>query len=310
MKTHSCKTRHGARGFTLIELMVAMGITAVIVTVLVSITSVATDTWTRSRSEIRASRQAKVMLDTMARDLESFVSRKGDNIEWLIAKMEASDFPKVATDQESTGAAAKLIFMTAATDRYAGQIGDSLYDKGGDISCVGYTLKYKDPITGDEGDDNSTFVLYRNLVNPDETFQNLLGKEALDTAFSQYDTDSELPENFICENVHQFTLTFQIEVPRTQRNKTVNETVRVAMSSDQTSGEFSVMGTGLETTLNARGITADELAAGRLSGVEISISVLTDGGLAKINAAERGLSEDEYAQNVYHYSRIVEVPGM
>ena len=46
-----------AKGFTLIELMVAMAITTVIVTVLVSITGVALDTWQRGRAEIRASRQ-------------------------------------------------------------------------------------------------------------------------------------------------------------------------------------------------------------------------------------------------------------
>ena len=44
------------RGFTLMELMVAMAITTIIVTVLVSITSIALDTWNRSRTELRASR--------------------------------------------------------------------------------------------------------------------------------------------------------------------------------------------------------------------------------------------------------------
>lgn len=72
-----------AKGFTLIELMVAMAITTVIVTVLVSITGIAIDTWQRGRAEIRASRQAKSMLDTMAKDFESLVSRRGNNFEWL-----------------------------------------------------------------------------------------------------------------------------------------------------------------------------------------------------------------------------------
>ncbi|MDP4645929.1 MAG: type II secretion system GspH family protein, partial [Akkermansiaceae bacterium] len=76
MKTPSPKAR---RGFTLIELLVAMAITTLIVTVLVSITSLALDTWNRSRSEIRASRQAKAMVDSMASDFESMVSRRGNN---------------------------------------------------------------------------------------------------------------------------------------------------------------------------------------------------------------------------------------
>ena len=73
------------RGFTLMELMVAMAITTIIVTVLVSITSIAIDTWNRSRSELRAARQAKAMVDTMARDFESLVTRRGNENEWLSA---------------------------------------------------------------------------------------------------------------------------------------------------------------------------------------------------------------------------------
>jgi len=41
-------TKHG---FTLMELIVAMAITTIIVSVLVSVTSIAMDTWNRSRSE-------------------------------------------------------------------------------------------------------------------------------------------------------------------------------------------------------------------------------------------------------------------
>ena len=81
-----------SRGFTLIELMVAMAITTIIVTVLVSITGVALDTWQRGRAEIRASRQAKAMLDTMAKDFESLVSRRGNGFEWLDSKVD-TDLP-------------------------------------------------------------------------------------------------------------------------------------------------------------------------------------------------------------------------
>jgi uncharacterized protein (TIGR02599 family) len=78
------------RGFTLMELMVAMAITTIIVTVLVSITSIALDTWNRSRSELRASRQAKGMIDSMARDFEALVTRRGNTNEWLSATRRSS----------------------------------------------------------------------------------------------------------------------------------------------------------------------------------------------------------------------------
>ncbi|MEI8038730.1 MAG: type II secretion system protein, partial [Verrucomicrobiota bacterium] len=65
--THQ-RSQTNPRGFTLIELLVAMVITTIIVSVLVSITSLAMDTWNRSRSELRAARQAKTMVDSMAND--------------------------------------------------------------------------------------------------------------------------------------------------------------------------------------------------------------------------------------------------
>ena len=50
------------RGFTLAELMVAMGITVLLLTLLVSVTGVALDGWRLSRNKVRASRQAKAAL--------------------------------------------------------------------------------------------------------------------------------------------------------------------------------------------------------------------------------------------------------
>lgn len=311
MKTPTFQRRRS--GFTLLELMVAMGITAIIVTVLVSITGVATDTWTRSRSEVRASRQAKVMLDTMAKDLESFVSRRGQNAEWLVAKIDDANLPKVAREGSSPEVA-WLTFFTAATDRYFGQVGTD-DDKGGDVSCVSYRLEYQDPIEGAGGNDRTkTFVLYRLLVNPDETFEQLLGKEDLETEFNSYKNDVTEEENFVCENVTQFTVTFLVEVTRTGSGASggsVVETARVTLGGNSQGNEFRLNGsTGIDTDLSADGFSLDEIKGGRLKGVELSMSVISDAGLARITAGNGGLSEKDYARHVYHYARTVELPGM
>jgi hypothetical protein len=38
--------------------------------------------------------------------------------------------------------------------------------------------------------------------------------------------------------------------------------------------------------------------------------VVSDAGIARIEATQDGLNEKDYARQVYHYSRIVEVPGL
>ncbi len=176
MKNPSIKA---GKGFTLIELLVAMAITTIIITILVSITGLSLDTWNRSRSEISASRQGKAMIDSMTRDFESMVVRKGNKFEWLYAAYSpTAKGPKDDTNNKSPNAA-DLVFFSAATDRYNGNIGDTEADpdtgdagedKGGDVSTIAYQLKYKDPIDGGDTEDRfKTFVLYRKIINPDNT---------------------------------------------------------------------------------------------------------------------------------------------
>ncbi len=310
MKTHSRSSRRG--GFTLIELMVAMTITTIIVTVLVSITGIAIDAWQRGRSEIRASRQAKAMLDTMAKDFESFVSRRGNNFEWMYAKV-LSDLPGPSANQSSN--AAELTFFTAATDRYLGEIGGA-DDKGGDVSCVSYRLEYQDPVKGDEEENTSTFVFYRLLVNPDEAFEKLLGSDNLQNAFSSFESKVKEVENFVCENVYQFTLTFEVEVTQRSSSGTTIVPVRVTLGDSAAGTEIRVRGNGLETDANVGSlrpsVTSDELKAGRLTGVEVGITVLSDSALIRL--ATPGLKQEVrekiLAQESFHYARSVELPGM
>ena len=313
MKTPKFSKRSG--GFTLIELMVAMAITTVIVTVLVSITGIALDSWQRGRSEIRASRQAKSMLDTMAKDFESLVSRRGNNFEWMYARV-TDDLPGPSANQSSN--AADLIFFTAATDRYLGEIGTST-DLGGDVSCVAYKLMYQDPVTGEEDaqDDASTFVFYRYLIDPKETFDDLLGQEDLKEAFSSKDDKIQEPENFVCENIYQFTLTFQVEVTQQQSGGTTTTVpVRVTLGETGAGKEMRLFGNGIVTdaaggTLKPS-VSEDELKAGRLSAVEIGVTVLSDSAVIRLNNS--GLPDDArekiLAQESFQYSRTVELPGM
>jgi prepilin-type N-terminal cleavage/methylation domain-containing protein len=303
MKTRS---NHSQRGFTLIELLVAMAITTIIVTVLVSVTAMALETWNRSRAEIRAARQAKSMIDSMARDFESFVSRKGNTFEWLYAK---STPPSEGPNGSLSPNAIDLVFFSAATDRYNGKIGTAT-DLGGDVSTVGYKLTYKDPIAAEDKDEYKTFVLYRKLVDPKETFEKILGQAIIKTPFDAASgTAIDKEENFICENVYQFTLTFHVGTTTTTGLKSV--TVPVGKGANSTE-EFRITGSGIQTTFVPSGVTNDQLKAGRLSAAEISITVLSDFGMQQMRRRSdlTGAKLAEFiAKHSYQYSKVVQLPG-
>lgn len=323
MKNPSAKP---VKGFTLIELLVAMAITTIIITILVSITGLSLDTWNRSRSEIRAARQGKAMIDSMSRDFESMVVRKGNNFEWLYAAFSpTASGPKDSNNKSPN--AADLVFFSAATDRYNGNIGVASRDKGGDVSTIAYRLAYKNPIDSGATPNPKfeTFVLYRKIINPDVTFTDTLGtpftvagKDLLTKAegaapdISVSGPGIDDSNNFICENVYQFTLTFHVEVTRANGTHT---TVPVPLGDGSNATKlFKIAGSGLHMDAGmtgGAGITNVMLKAGRLTSVEVSLTVITDFGLAQMrNRTFSGTDKDDFiAKNSYQFSKLIPVPG-
>ncbi len=299
------------------ELMVAMAITTIIVTVLVSITSIALDTWNRSRSELRASRQAKGMLDVMARDFEALVTRRGNANEWLSAITDISGTAQNGNNLPSSNAA-KLIFFTAATDRYDGKIGTPA-DLGGDVSSVAYQLDYRDPIGASGGAGFETYVLSRLLVNPNDTFRDLLGKPDLTAAFSTKAASLSDPRNFVCENIYQVTITFHVQVSQTSSATPpvvtlVNVPVKLGVAENsQTTKSFKINGTGIDTPFAGGGlVSATELKGGRITAVEISATVVSDFGVDQLKRRKfTGTQQAEFlAKNSYQYTKLVQLPSM
>ena len=304
------------RGFTLMELMVAMAITTIIVTVLVSITSIALDTWNRSRSELRAARMGKMMIDFMARDLEALVVRRGNSNEWLSAVVDPN-LSKMGTASLKSTNAARLIFFTAATDRYNGNVGTTL-DKGGDVSCAAYLLEYM-------AAQEKTFILSRLLVDPDETFSGgkkttpLLGvateSKPLDgvfTAAGYQPKDITDAKNRACENVYQFSVAFHVQVTDTSVTPAVTKTVRVAMGPDGAE-TFRILGSGIITDYS--GPDKDFVPSGRVVAAEIFATVLSDFGLQQIQPGRRTFLDDKakadfLAKNSYSFSKLIQLPGM
>ena len=232
------------------------------------------------------------------------VIRSGNKFEWMYAAVETT-MPGTAQDRSTN--AAQFIFFSAATDRYKGGAGTAT-DLGGDVCAVSYKLAYQDPLMGTStSPSDSTFVFYRQLMDPRPTFDTMLGKLDLRTAFAgtpgnnRFETQANAGTNvvndsrysFVCENVYQYSITFRVDVTTTVGTTTTVKPVRVS-------------GGGMAAT-NA------ELRTGRVTGVEVSITVLSDAGLAQLKTrtfADANAKAKFLARNTFEFSKSVDVPGL
>ncbi|MFT6242318.1 MAG: type II secretory pathway pseudopilin PulG [Paracoccaceae bacterium] len=304
------------RGFTLAELLVAMTITIVLVSLTLVITGSAIDAWKGARTEIRAAGQAKIMLNALGRDLESVVIRQGNNdSQWLIASSKVTD---VGPESESSPNAGRLTFFTAASDRYDGNAGSREKiggdaanrdaDKGGDVSAVSYQLDFADPVWGDQSENFSTFVLYRKLLNPDLTYAGVTSSKDLEKSFDERGGQNDL-DDLMCENVYEFTITFIVAYRDTNGD---DKTTSIPVMSTTNGGlnvvkSFAINGTGLAPNENSK----SEFAGGRVTAVELAITVLSDDGVAILKKSPFKSTQDKaifLEEKGYRYTRSVSIP--
>ncbi|MCS6245630.1 MAG: prepilin-type N-terminal cleavage/methylation domain-containing protein [Opitutus sp.] len=77
----------GRKGFTLVELMVAIGVTALLVSLMLTITLNVMGGWNKSSGSLTSGNQARLVLDMIARDLQGAVIKKDGNA-WLAASIQ------------------------------------------------------------------------------------------------------------------------------------------------------------------------------------------------------------------------------
>lgn len=73
--------------FTLVELMVAIGVTALLVSLMLTITVNVMGGWSKSSGSLTAGGQARLVLDMISRDLQSAVIKKDSNV-WFAATIQ------------------------------------------------------------------------------------------------------------------------------------------------------------------------------------------------------------------------------
>ncbi|MEO1857484.1 MAG: prepilin-type N-terminal cleavage/methylation domain-containing protein [Rubritalea sp.] len=315
MKTH----RSLRKGFTLIELLTAVAITTVIIAVLIGTTRMSMDAWKDSSDKARASRLAKESIEVMARDLEGIVIRSGNDYEWLSIRMDDNE-ANGPTNAEIKNPL-EFFFFSAPTDRYDGNIGTA-DDEGGDISAVIYKLAYVDQLDP-VGKTFPVFSLYRQLINPDETFSKYLGKNNIVTGLLDSE-DVTGSSNFIAENIYNFTVTLIFEFNNVTTGKMEQKRVPV-MTSGTDFQEIRITGRMVgkdnpsTTSVPASQSPADiedssgnnVAASARLAGAELGILVLSDSAMRALNKkpfTDQAAFGNFVKENSHYFSKSVILP--
>lgn len=203
MQSSVQQPRH-KRAFTLIEIMVATVIMVIMVGLVIQITSEVLKVWNRSTGKLSANAEARMALDLLTSDLETAVFRN-NGLQWLRAEK---------------GTEASLGTNTVALRLFAPAM-DRDPNAPGDICAIAYQLENRDPVDGATAPgtpDDRLWILYRLLVGPEETFNDLMGEgvqnslpDKAATAWSAASIVGASGENYLARNVVEFDIDFYVE---------------------------------------------------------------------------------------------------
>ena len=274
------------RGFTLLELLVAVTITAIIMVDLLSMTGVVADAWKNGNNKIFTNNEARAGFNRLAEDLDSAVIR--DNIkgaEWFVFAQGNEGFGGMQQPLRQPW----LMFYTTPTDRDLAQPGN--------VITVSYKLVAQDPIAGGSSGQFNLYGLYRAFPsggNPaKETFENALGQPDLKSFWSARSEATD-KDNFYISNIFDFSFTFWASHYGTD-GKSALQTVALPADTDiRLSSENLVVGN-------------QTYPGGKLAAVDISMTILTQQGgqMARegdipANDIDKFLSNQDYARTFSH----------
>lgn len=314
-------------GFTLVELITAMAITAILVLIIMQLTGQSVTLWKTMQQDTSSAVSSRMAMQTMSRDFESFQIRTGTNdYQWLYAEVDSGmrGLPKGLSVPKS----ARLIFFTCAPDRnpavgaesssrasYRDILANNV-DTQGDVSAVSYRLMFRDQVLNlpNRNGDNTMFPLfslYRQVVSPRDTYDYLLGKSDLRSAYSRFEGSDE--KNFLCENIVEMSIIFNLEyADETTSSNDDHVTYKAVtvpiLASSARDGQQRFR-------LHSKNAQVDgkELDNARIVSAELSITVLTEDGVALVEQVRMGQRrapklEEFFSRYTRSFSRTVALP--
>ena len=316
------------RGFTLVELITAMAITSILVFVIMSLTNQGIGLWKMIREDTSSSASARLALQTIAQDLESFQVRPAaKNYQWMYAEIDKS--MSGVPHGLSIPRSARCIFFSCPADRNPAVSSNSSLrssyrttragspDGQGDVSAISYRLHFRDHILNLPGRNGDTsifplFSLYRQVVSPRDTYDYMLGRDDLRAAYAQFERDED--KNFLCENIVELSLILNIEYASENSSGGADiprfEVVSVPLLSSSASHsgaqKFQLFGNRAEV----QGLRMDNA---HIVSAQVSLTVLTEEGVALVEQVRLGQRrapklEEFFSKYTRSYARSVNLP--
>jgi len=202
------------RGFTLVELLVAIAISAIIVLVLAAVTSGALKSSTTNNNSLIALSAANAALDLLANDLNSLAASGQPSPAGQTATAGPYEFLQARPDPNTgnlNGATPALLMLNAASAQDS--ISNSS-DLGIQPRAICYQLAFQDPVNSSNTNTAAKiYGLYRTVQTGSATFANFLGQSDLygtssGSQWGKLATALPSTNSFIVGNVTDFQLVF------------------------------------------------------------------------------------------------------
>jgi prepilin-type N-terminal cleavage/methylation domain-containing protein len=315
-KRSGCAAR---AGFTIIELLVAVAVTALMVSLMLTIVVNVLGGWNRSSGTLSSGNQARTVMDLITSDLQSAILRRDGNV-WLVATVQAT------APSEWTGSTKPTSVATSATDINGSlyipavasplpSIEDFRFGQGGvwlrmfstvpDTNATTSTISapravsYKIVRKSVTSSGTETrYMLYRSELAPDTTFTT--GYDLFGSSYYAGTIKSPNPTDLVANNVVDFGVRF-LKLNSTNQLVSIFPNTSAAVCFAATSDNAKV-GQGVDSTPTRDFPTV----------ADIFVRVLTDEGATKIANFEAGVSTGEtwweiVLANSRVYTRRVEI---
>lgn len=203
-----------SKAFTLVELLVAMAVGAILLLATVSMFNESSRVTRQTNSALQATAAASAAVDLIATDLESLATFSPGTVLEMIPK----------TDLTAFGDYGELFFLSIAGSE------NQTADDHGQVRAIAYVIIDADPIR--EGGPNLTPGLYRIVLNPDLSFSDFIGQEDLADAFASH---SASLDDFLVGDVCELKVRFFTADSPDPQNESNGALQAVRIAKDGTS---------------------------------------------------------------------------